>query len=132
MPILSLLNFLGPKGVIAVIFALIMTAEGGLIYIYKNKLQQKQLDYEEQKVLVGKYEVVLNDLKKQLEEADTKNKNLQAALDVTETRNREIRKENGKLKDELSKKPIPKDCTGAIVELKSQSAIIAKKWNDTK
>lgn len=71
----------------------------------------------------------IEDQNLRLKEGEEKYNKVQQDLNVAKGINSALGAEYKKLRDEWKNQPLPKDCASAMVELKSRSSILAKKWN---
>lgn len=132
MPIAQLISFLGIRGIVAVVLAVILGVQTLQVKVLKSNITELEKDAKVQSEKIGRIESERDSLLFQISEADAKNKTLQNALAVVDDRNKMIRLTNGKLKEELMKKQVPQDCIAAVIELKQQTQNNAKKWNGSK
>lgn len=129
MPLFQILKFIGIRGFIAIIFACIAGWQSLQVKGYIKDIKEKDEIIDSNKIEISELESRIKTLNFQMIEADEKAKTLQNGLTVIDERNKVIRKENGKLKEELLKRKLPQDCVSAIIELKTETQAVAKKWN---
>lgn len=125
----KLFEMLGVKGIIVILFAIIMAIQGFAIVAYRERvtnLKDEVKNKEDQiELLNGK----INLQNAAIQKFEDDKKKSQTDLDNAKKTIVFLDKKGKELVDQLSKVPTAISCTAAVTELKSQNSIIIKDWN---
>lgn len=110
----SFFGWLGIRGIIIVFLSILV---GSQMYIIKNNRET-----------ITTLKVEVKQLKDKLDEISEERDKLQDRIDTAEKKNRQLSKEVGQLKEELRNRPIPKDHTEMMNEIRETNKKAIELW----
>jgi chromosome segregation ATPase len=125
----KLMEMIGIKGVVVIVFTIIMAVQGFAIVQYRTKVDNLNDTIKNRDDTI----ILLNDKiriqNSAIEEFETTKKKAQADLEQANKQIVFLDKKGKELVNQLSKVPVAITCSAAMTELKSQSSIQVKEWN---
>lgn len=124
-----LINVLGPKGIAAVIFVVIMAAQSAMIYSYRNKVQSLADDLAKSEANVLLCNGTLDKQNEAIKLLGTKTEKLQGSIETAKKENIKLEKDLKAAKEDLMKQPLAQTCGEAMSELKRVTKSLSEGWN---